>query len=279
MINVNEKYLIATDLDGTLLNDEKTISPLTVEVLQILEKHGCFVVLCTGRALRSVKYYHDDVLQLKHSPFICYNGHMATNPHDDSFKTITHLIDKDVIKDIYKELKKENLVINAMSENLSTIYIDKHDDFLFEFYDKTDMKVVEGPLNEIINEDVFTCVINFGEPSDSITANKIASIVNAYKGTEVRFWFGGDYCELYGTNISKSQAIQEIASYYSIDKDHVIVFGDSDNDVEMLNDFKHSYVMRNGNPSLYKIAHNITDFTNNDDGVAKELIKLFNIRI
>ena len=279
MINVNERYLIAIDLDGTLLNDEKTISPLTIEVLQTLEKHGCFIVLCTGRALRGVEYYHDKVLKLKHSPVICYNGHMATNPHDKSFKTITHLIDKEIIKGIYKELVDKDLINNAMSENLSTIYVDKHDDFLFEFYDKSGMKVVDGPLNKTLDQDVFTCVINFGEKTDSEIANKISAVVDAYQDTEVRFWYGGDYCELYGTDISKSKAIQEVASFYSIDKNHVIVFGDSDNDVEMLRDFKHSYVMRNGNPSLFGIAHNITDFTNNDDGVAKELIKLFNIRI
>lgn len=279
MINVNERYLIAIDLDGTLLNDEKTISPLSIEVLQTLEKHGCLVVLCTGRALRSVQYYHDEVIKLETSPVICYNGHMATNPHDSSFKTITHLLPKDIVKSIYKDLAEQHLIINAMSENTTHIYIDKHDDFLFDFYDKTNMKVVEGPLNETIDQDVYTCVINFGEEADSKTASKISSVLDNYPGTEVRFWFGGDYCELYGTNISKSKAIKEVASYYSIDHDHVIVFGDSDNDIEMLGDFKHSYAMRNGNPILFNIAQHITDFNNNDDGVAKELIKLFNIRI
>lgn len=94
MININERYLIAIDLDGTLLNDEKTISPLTMDVLKTLEKQGSFIVLCSGRASRSVQYFHDEVLKLESSPVICYNGHLSTNPHDETFKTITHVLKK-----------------------------------------------------------------------------------------------------------------------------------------------------------------------------------------
>ena len=51
---MNKKYLIALDLDGTLLKDDKTISSKTKEYLKELEKEGHLIVITSGRALRSV---------------------------------------------------------------------------------------------------------------------------------------------------------------------------------------------------------------------------------
>lgn len=279
MINKKEKYLIAIDLDGTLLNDDKTISPFTIKVLNSLEKEGNFIVLCSGRASRSVQYYHNEILKLESSPIICYNGHLATNPHDASFNKVNHILNKDTVSAIYKELSGKKLIESAMSESTTKIFIDLNDEFLFDFYDKKGMKVIEGKLDEKIDEDVYTCVLKFDDEADSEKAKQINEVINKYPGIEIRFWFGGGYCELYGTHISKSRAISEVANHYSIDNDHIIVFGDSDNDIEMLRDFKHSYVMKNGNPVLFEEAKHITEFDNNNEGVAKELVKLFDVRV
>ena len=278
MINLQEKHLIAIDLDGTLLNDDKNISPLNIKVLQALELSGNLVVLCTGRALRSAQYYHENIVGLKKSPIICYNGHLAANIHDTSFKEISYIIKGETVKKIYKDLIDKNLITGAMSENIDTIYCNEEDNFLFAFYDKTNMKLVKGPLNETIKDDVYTCVMHFNESIENVE-DKINEVMKKYHDVSIRFWYGGTYCELYTTGVSKSRAIQDVANFYHIKKDNIIVFGDSDNDMEMLNDYKHSFLMRNGNPNLTKYAKNITTFNNNDDGVGKELIKLFNIRL
>ena len=60
---MNNKYLIALDLDGTLLKDDKTISKATKDYLRKLEKDGNLIVITSGRALRSVlEYYQDKIL-------------------------------------------------------------------------------------------------------------------------------------------------------------------------------------------------------------------------
>ncbi len=56
---MSEKHLIVLDLDGTLLKDDKTISPRTKSVLQTLKKNGHEVMIATGRPFRSSEpYYH-----------------------------------------------------------------------------------------------------------------------------------------------------------------------------------------------------------------------------
>lgn len=277
MIDSNKKYLIALDLDGTLLNDEKTISPLNKKVLTYLESLGHVIVLCSGRALRSVTFYHES-LGLKKSPVISYNGHLITNSHDSKFPTASYLLNKNTVISIYKELNENDLITCGMSESLVTIYCDDPEDyFLFAFYDTKDMTVKQGLLNENIKEDVYTCVFRYDENAGK--QEQIQKVVDKHNDVNVRFRYGGNYCELYIKDVSKARAICHVASYYGVNQDNIITFGDSDNDKEMLRDFKHSYLMKNGNPTLKEYAHNITAYTNSDDGVAIELIKFFNLEI
>ena len=277
MIDSNKKYLIALDLDGTLLNDEKTISPLNKKVLTYLESLGHVIVLCSGRALRSVTFYHES-LGLKKSPVISYNGHLITNSHDSKFPTASYLLNKNTVISIYKELNENDLITCGMSESLVTIYCDDPEDyFLFAFYDTKDMTVKQGLLNENIKEDVYTCVFRYDQNAGK--QEQIQKVVDKHNDVNVRFRYGGNYCELYIKDVSKARAICHVASYYGVNQDNIITFGDSDNDKEMLRDFKHSYLMKNGNPTLKEYAHNITAYTNSDDGVAIELIKFFNLEI
>ena len=160
-----------------------------------------------------------------------------------------------------------------MSENEKKIYVDKDDAFLFAFYEKNDLEVIEGPLDKTIDEDVFTFVMKID--SDENKRNKIKETVSTFPEVQVRFWGGEEYCELYLNGISKSNTIKNVAKLYNIDLDNVIVFGDADNDIEMLRDYKHSYVMKNGQEHLRKIAHNVTRYTNEEDGVIYELKEFF----
>ncbi len=271
------KYLIALDLDGTLLNDEKTISPLNQKILTYLENQGNKVVLCSGRALRSVSYYYD-ILNLKHSPVITYNGHLVKDLHDINFPEISYSLNQNTVKLIYKELFEKKLITSAMSESLSTIYCDDtEDNFLFAFYDTKNMVVKPGLLHETIDENVFTCVFKYETGHGH--EEKIKCVVEKFPDVKVRFWFGGNYCELYIEDVSKARAIKHVAKYYGIPEDNIYAFGDSDNDREMLRELKNSYLMKNGNPTLIPDAKHITTYTNNDDGVGVELIKIFKLKI
>ena len=67
------KYkLIATDMDGTLLNSDNKISDKTIDVLHKAIKEGIYVVLSTGRILRSALYYARSI-ELG-NPIVACNG-------------------------------------------------------------------------------------------------------------------------------------------------------------------------------------------------------------
>lgn len=270
---INKRYLIALDLDGTLLKDDKTISLKTKTYLKKLEDEGNLIVLCSGRAERSVLAYYKDI-GLKISPLIAYNGHLSFNPNNPNHYKILHKINEKTAKNVYSELIY-NGIDSAMSECEGKIFIDKNDDFLFAFYEKDGLEVIEGPLDKNIDCDVLTFVMKF-TPTDE-NRNKITSTISSLNtDVRVRFWGGDNYCELYEKGVSKSKTIKDVAKLYNIDLDNIIVFGDADNDIEMLQDYKHTYLMKNGMEHLKQYAKHVTEYTNEEDGIIYELNKFFN---
>ena len=84
----NKKYLIAIDLDGTLLNKKSKISLANKLYLRKLERQGHKVILASGRPSRAVKFFRKQIGL--HTPIICYNGAFCFHPDDDSFPQIVY---------------------------------------------------------------------------------------------------------------------------------------------------------------------------------------------
>lgn len=272
---MQNRYIIAVDLDGTLLSSDKTISKLNKHILKRLEDEGHLIVLCSGRAFRSISKFQDDI-GLTKSPMVCYNGHRAVNRFDPSFKELKFQIPKDDAIKIYLELK-DDFLIQTTCENDDTVYTDKEDLFLFNFFDTEGMKIKKGPINEILDGDLNTFVVRYKDYIDDANS-KINERIAGFSKIEMRFWQDYAYSELYLDGVSKSKTLKAVADFYNIPKERVLVFGDAPNDVEMLNDFPNSFFMCNGIEGLKHNAKYITEFDNDHDGVAHELIKFFKLK-
>lgn len=95
-MKTKKKYLFALDLDGTLLRDNKTISFITRKYLKKLENDGHYIVLCSGRAPRTMlTYYHQMKLN---SPYISYNGALISLPKESNLNSTKYYIDQNFIK-------------------------------------------------------------------------------------------------------------------------------------------------------------------------------------
>ena len=126
----NKPYLIAFDMDGTLLNEKKTISLRTKNYLRKLTKQGHKIILASGRPSRSMLSYYEE-LGLS-TPLICYNGAHVYSPHDSNFKPIEFEFPKEIIIDLMEKIKPH--VFNVMCEDETNIWIDKEDPFLDKFF-------------------------------------------------------------------------------------------------------------------------------------------------
>lgn len=263
----NKKYLIALDMDGTLLTSDKTISEKTKNYLRKLDKEGHIVVIASGRPIRAIKSYYDD-LNL-HSPVICYNGACLLSPNDPNFKEISFSFPRDVIKSIYNEVGPK-YIENVMCETNKDIWLIKDNQVLADFFWHDGMNIIYGDINETLNENPMTMIIkSYSNESDDL----IKAAVLKHSHLCLRFWNGNFalYSEIYYDNVSKAESLKYIAKYYEIPHSNIIAFGDASNDVDMLKMAGIGVAMKNGDDEIKKVANIITDFDNDNDGIVETL--------
>lgn len=233
-------YLIAFDMDGTLLTEKKTILRRTKRYLKKLIKQGHKIVLASGRPSRAMMSYYNE-LGLD-TPLVCYNGAYVFSPKDPKFETIAFEFPHDVIIDVIQQIRPN--VINVMCEDDENIWVDRQDTYLDRFFWYENMNIIYGDLAETLNKDPMTCIVK--APYEYRETNEIENVMEKYPGLSVRFWTGSPYFELYYTGISKGSAVKTIAKYYNIPKERIIAFGDAGNDVEMFENAHISVAMING---------------------------------
>lgn len=266
-MKLKNKYLIALDLDGTLLKDNKKISLKSIFYLRKLVKLGNIVVISSGRPIRAIKSYYK---QLKlDSPIIAYNGAEVLSLNNNFSYSFKQLFNKDEIIEIINKLKENDLALSMMSETDKKIWVDKDDDFLFAFFLNKNMEVLHGDFKKILNEDPITFIVKFIDTPEN--RSKIKQILSNYNDIDVRFWQSSNYFELHYKNISKYNKILEIAKLYNINENNIYAFGDADNDIDTLHRCPNGVAMKNAPETLKQIAKFTTQYDNNHNGVIKFL--------
>lgn len=263
-------YLISIDLDGTLLNDKKSIPLRTIFYLRKLQKKGNIIVLTTGRPPRTcLKYYKKIGLK---SPLICHNGALVYNPTDKNFKPIIHPINIDDAKEIYKTLKEEYFE-SCFLESVDSIYYDKEEYFTFTTNDNRPdkSKVFIGDIEKNLNQDPLVFVVHSKLNSDTNISKAYEYIEKRYKNLEITVWGSKDYFDIHPVNINKATTIRIIMEHYDILEDNVLTFGDSNNDIDLVTSFKNGFAMINANEKLKNHAKKFTKKDNNHQGVAFEI--------
>ena len=157
-----DKYLIALDMDGTLLNNDKEISFRTKEYLTKLAKDGHIVMIASGRPYRAIQRYYES-MELT-TPIICYNGSYTFSPVDNAFHTVRETFPKEIVKDIYNRIQP--YLFSIMCESDKDIWINKRDGFLADFFYYDEMHIHQGDMNEILNEDPLTMIVRIPDNFD-----------------------------------------------------------------------------------------------------------------
>ncbi|MGV3488053.1 MAG: HAD-IIB family hydrolase, partial [Tuberibacillus sp.] len=119
-----EPYLIALDLDGTLLMSDKKIGARTKEVIEKVREAGHLVMFATGRPYRASKEYYFE-LGLD-TPIVNFNGAYIHHPLDAEWGVFHHPIPLETINQIIDTCLEFNLQ-NIIVEVMDNIYIKNPD--------------------------------------------------------------------------------------------------------------------------------------------------------
>ncbi|HWO75054.1 MAG TPA: Cof-type HAD-IIB family hydrolase [Bacillus sp. (in: firmicutes)] len=265
---MKDKHLIALDLDGTLLRDDKTISPYTKDIIHKVKEQGHQVMISTGRPFRSSEmYYHE--LELN-TPIVNFNGAFIHHPLDHTFEEIHSPMDLEVVKEIVSTCHTYNFH-NIIAEVKDEVYIHYHDEKLLEIFSLGNPKTTSGDLREFLKQAPTSLLIH-AEEEDVDIIRKHLSDVHA-EVIDHRKW-GAPFhvIEMVKYGLNKAVGVKKVADYLGIQTEHIIAFGDEDNDIEMLEFAGVGVAMANAIDKVKSVANEIT-LSNEEDGIGKFLEK------
>jgi len=265
-------YLIALDLDGTLLTDEKKISLRTKNTLAKAQEQGHIVCIATGRPYRgSVQYYEELSLN---TPIVNFNGAFTHHPKDERFGTYHTPLDLDIAKTILRTCEAFR-VKNVMVEIIDDFYLRHYDQVLLDTFMLGRTPVEYGNLDVLLTNNPTSILV---QPRDEHLHDLRSLLQEAHaEVTEQRVWTAPwSMIEIIKAGQNKAIGLEKIANYYGIPQERVIAFGDEDNDLEMIEYAGYGIAMKNGISELKKIATDITR-SNEEDGVAVYLEKLLDL--
>jgi 5-amino-6-(5-phospho-D-ribitylamino)uracil phosphatase len=256
-------FLIALDLDGTLLKDDKTISTYSKEIIEKAKAAGHIVCIATGRPFRSSSIYYDQ-LQLT-TPIVNFNGAYVHHPKNNGWGTYHTTLDLNVVKEII-EVAEEHSIHNMLAEIIDDVYFHYHDEKLLDVFSMGNPSIKIGDLRENLGDDVTSILIHAAE-EDVEKIRTYLSDVHAEVVDHRRWAAPWHVIEIIKAGMNKAVGLQKIATYYDIPVERIIAFGDEDNDLEMLKYAGHGVAMGNAIDQLKAVANKETR-SNEEDGVA-----------
>lgn len=265
--------IIAIDLDGTLLHNDNTISDYTVDTIQKVRQKGHQVVIATGRPFR-MALDHYKRLKLD-TPMITFNGSLTHLPEKKWAYEKSVTLDKRYLFDMLKSSDLYEMDFIA-SEYRKKVYItfeypERIDPSLFGLHRITEkMKLYPEKITRNPN-----ALLMQTRATDKIA---LASTIRDHFKNEIEVdsWGGPlNILEVSPKGVNKAFALSYLLSILNKTSDDLIAFGDEHNDTEMLHFAKKGYAMKNASHVLLPYADEQLAYTNEEDGVAKQLEKLF----
>jgi len=283
--------LIASDMDGTLLNSNHEISKENLDAIKKAEEMGVKFTISTGRMYEDVKPLIDECglkcqcIVLNGGEYIDEEGIVLEGIyiHKEAAREIIDMIIKEnIVTEIYTSgglytinTKEEALVEVAyriMAFDPETSFEDAikfaevHPHFV-------NLKYITD-TDEFLNSDIkigkFVTFYNEEE-----TTVKVKIKLEAIEGIAITSTFTKNI-EINNKDAQKGFILAKVAQKMGIKREEVMVIGDSYNDYTMFTEFTESFAMENAIPEIKEVAKYITD-TNDNAGVAKAIYKMLNI--
>jgi 5-amino-6-(5-phospho-D-ribitylamino)uracil phosphatase len=271
---MTEKHLIALDLDGTLLKDDKTISEKNKLVLKRAREEGHQVMIATGRPYRSSEmYYHELKLD---TPIVNFNGAFIHHPLDQGWGVHHSPLSIDVAKEIVEALNSYKFH-NIIAEVIDDVYLHYHDEKLLEIFSFGKPQITTGDLRKFLKQSPTSMLIHTEEDQLQTIRNHLSEV--HAEVIDHRSWATPWHViEIVKSGLNKAVGLKKAADYFNIPANRVIAFGDEDNDLDMLEYAGHGIAMGNGIDAVKNIANEVT-LSNEEDGIGVYLNDLLNLKV
>lgn len=259
--------MIATDLDGTLLHTDGTVTDRTRRVIDELDRRGVVVVFVTGRPVRWMDSLWRHVGD--HGLAICSNGAVV---YDVAQHEIARV--RPIPRDV--GLAAADTIRDAVPG--TTFAVERTDGFgkepVFPRGPQEDEvpELQVGELAEVFTDRVVKLLALHEELAP---ADYWARVEQAVGRDVTTTWSSiGALVEMSARGVTKATTLELLCAEQGIAPDEVVAFGDMPNDIALLQWAGTSFAMSNAHPTVLDCAANVAP-RNDEDGVAQVLEELF----
>ncbi|AIO19218.1 Putative phosphatase YwpJ [Candidatus Izimaplasma bacterium HR1] len=263
--------MVVSDMDGTLLNSNLEISQKNLDAIEGLREKGIRFCIATGRPEQLVKEYIEP-LNMK-DPMIMYNGSVIGHPFQDE-KLYDLKLEKKDIKEIIEYCELNDIIYMPYTKDM----IISKPNYRVEFFQNRNEKLADKnkcifedirDIDDIVNNHSINKVLLI--ENDQEKFEKTKELVANYSQFEIASSQKG-FIDINPRGASKGNALKVLAKHFGYTLDEIVVFGDQDNDVSMLEVAGVSVAMANASENAKNAADHITS-SNNDSGVAEWINK------
>lgn len=255
--------LVALDLDGTLLTDDKRVTPRTRRALGRLSDRGVVVVLCTGRPPRSALGLARD-LGLTH-PFICYNGAVVVDPASAAM-SVYHVLDEGVARDALGRLRAAHPEVLVGLETARGWFLDPalHDLRVSEARLGPEPPDGVGPVEAFLRHGPIKLFARHAALGAEALSRPLDGLAVG------RTWSNPHLLEVQHPDANKRRAVARMCDGLGIAREDVAAFGDQHNDTQLLAWAGVGVAVANASPEALAAADLVAP-SNEQDGVAAVL--------
>lgn len=244
--------MIVSDLEGTLLRSDKTISENTINILNQCKALGHRMIFSTARPPRDAYKYLPEAF--KDEIVSCYNGALVLNGYEVLY---------------HKGISKASvlrIIALAQTYQLGDIYVEI-EDVLYTNTTPThhfDWNCQIVDFNKLDFEDALKITIHYDDFVDASFLLKLPSECHAI------FTDQNNLCQIMHKDVSKFNSIKRASKFLNLEDKEIIAFGDDYNDLEILRNSDVGVAMKNATDAVKSVANFIT-LSNDDEGVASFL--------
>ena len=259
--------IIALDMDETLLQPNKTISPIDRDALIKAQKMGIYVVLATGRPIFGIRKYIDELEIPDKGYAVCFNGAEVTtiDTKEKIYNEKLNGLDVHYLADLSKKL------------NINMHGFDKNGCFSEKMSKYTELEITLNHIDlnyvkysDYTENDEIIKIMYVDEPDylDSVIEKFPKEIYSKYNIVKSAPFF----LEFLKPSADKWYAIEALAKHLGIKNEEIMTFGDEKNDYLMVKNAGLGIAMGNAIDQLKKAAKFVT-LKNTENGIAYALNK------
>ncbi|MCU1454046.1 MAG: Cof-type family hydrolase [Acidimicrobiales bacterium] len=258
--------LFATDLDGTLLRSDGTVSDRTRAAVDAAEAAGIGLVIATGRPPRWIPPIVEQLGE--RGLVVCGNGALVYDPARHELVDRHEIEPADAVE-IVRRLRAADIGAALAVEQGFSFHVDP----TYQPYWELPEGHTRAPIEDFLDQPVTKLLVRLPEPAPAGTAARVQELVAGLAEVTHSGLPGEAFLELSRLGVHKAHTVERVIAASGIDAADVVAFGDMPNDLELLRWAGHGVAVANAHPTVLAEADEITA-SNDDDGVALVIERL-----